>query len=267
MRSVLNKTETLLLAAGLAMLVAAGTGAPVHDVTLQHEFAERRIVFGVLNAYGVLSTAAFLVAAAAGGIVLMRTPRRCLTNMQRAMALLFFSGLGLAAIGAAAYQLDPTNATLGVERYCAAFTFAGLLGLAAAGHVGERAAGAIGMAMLAGGIAAAKVFAGTGNVLPWTVVQFGGVTLLWCIALLQPRLRSVPVNWAMVLLAGTAAKLLAIHDHAVFAFTGHLVAGMALSHVAGAFAAWPVIAAIARVAKERRELPRAPFVTGSLVAA
>lgn len=252
MRAVLSKTEAMLLVA-VAVLIAVAAGAPpLAQSAHHHAFADGRTFWGVLFAMDVFSNVPFALAGLAGFWMLLRAPRRSLSNMQRAMAILFFAGLGLVAMGSATYHLDPHDGTLAVDRYCMAVAFAGLLGLVAAGHVSERAGALVGMSGLVLGAAAVETWARTGNVLPWAVFQFGGMVVLWWMATLQPRLRALQVNWALVLLAYGAAKLLESNDHAIYELTSHWLSGHSLKHIVASMAAWPVVAAIGTVVQRRQ---------------
>jgi hypothetical protein len=252
MHAVPSKTEAMLLVAVAVLSAVAFFAPPLAQSAHHHDFADGRILWGVLYAMDVYSNVPFALAGLAGAWALLRAPRRTLSNMQRAMAILFFAGLGLVAMGSATYHLDPHDATLALDRFCMAVAFAGLLGLVAAGHIGERAGAAVGIGSVVAGCAAVEVWSQTGNVLPWAVFQFGGMAVLWWMATLQPRLRALQVNWALVLLAYGAAKLLETNDHAIYELTSHWVSGHSLKHVVASMAAWPVISAIVAVAERRQ---------------
>lgn len=252
MRAILSKTEVLLLAAVLAM-VGAALGAPaLQQPGLHHHFADDRSFWGVPHAMDVLSNLPFALAGLAGICLLLRVPVRTFTNMQRAMAALFFSGLVLVTFGSSIYHLDPVDATLAVDRYCMTVAFAGLLGLVAAGRVSERAGAALGLAALAMGMACVKWWAVTGNVMPWAIFQYGNMLLLWCLALTRPCIRALRVNWTLVLLAYGLAKLLEVNDHLVYLLTDNLVSGHSLKHLVSSMAAWPVLAAVAAAGHSRQ---------------
>ncbi|HZN46068.1 MAG TPA: hypothetical protein VFB71_00470, partial [Ramlibacter sp.] len=53
------------------------------------------------------------------------------------------------------------------------------------------------------------------------------------------------VRWILVLAAYAVAKLFEVGDHVVYEGSGQLFSGHTLKHVVAAFAAWPVIAALA----------------------
>lgn len=193
----------------------------------------------------MLSSLAFAAAGAAGLRILAALPPRAITNMQRAMALLFFAGLLLTAAGSAWYHWDPDDASLAVHRTAAAAACAGLLGFAVATHVSERAAAAAGLALLVFGPLAVRTWSTTANLLPWTSLQAGAMALVAWLGLLRRRFGAPDVHWAAVILALVAARLLELADHDVYHLTGGAVAGHALQHVAAAAAAWPVVGALA----------------------
>lgn len=252
MRSILSKTEAVLLLACTALLGVALFAPAMSQSIHQHAFADTRTLWGVLYAMDVLSNLPFALVALAGFWLLWRLPARSISNMQRAMALLFLGSLVLVAVGSSTYHLDPQDATLALDRYCMALAFAGLLGMAAAGHVSERAGAALGLALLALGPLAVYAWSVSGNVMPWAVLQFGGMALMWWLAMLRRREGALRIDWALVLLAYGAAKLLELNDHALYHLSGELVSGHSLKHVVAALAAWPVLVGLARHGRPRQ---------------
>jgi hypothetical protein len=252
MHSILSKTEAMLLMAVLAMVAVAVGGPALQQAAHHHHFADDRLLWGIPHAMDVLSNLPFALAGLAGAWLLWRAPAGALTNMHRAMAWLFCAGLVLVTLASSLYHLDPVDATLAVDRYGMVIAMAGLLGLVVAGRVGERAAAAMGVGCLVLGLASVKYWLLTGDILAWAVFQFGGMLLVWCLALTRPCMRALPVNWTLVLLAYGAAKLLESHDHAIYLMTDQLVSGHSLKHVVASMAAWPVLSAIAAVSRSRQ---------------
>lgn len=124
--------------------------------------------------------------------------------------------------------------------------FAGLLALLAATRVSGRAAVMLAAALLVLAPASVLAWFHTGNVLPWALVQFGGMALLLLVLATTRALPgALPVRWTLVLLAYAVAKLFEGNDHALYMATGELLSGHTIKHVVAAFAAWPVIAAVA----------------------
>lgn len=249
MRSMFPKTEALLLTACLSLLALALFGPAVAQPAHYHEFADQRVLWGLPFAMDVLSNLPFALAGAAGAWCLLVLPPRALTDVQRAMAALFFVGLLLTAAGSSWYHWQPDDAGLAVDRCGMAVAFAGLVALAAAGRVSERAGAALGLAVLLLAPISVQVWLATGNVLPWAVLQFGGMGLVLWFALLRPRQAALGIRWSLVILAYAAAKLLEANDQLVYEITGQLASGHTLKHVAAALAAWPVIGAIKAMGK------------------
>jgi hypothetical protein len=114
-------------------------------------------------------------------------------------------------------------------------------------------------AVLLGAIAAVLQWYVTGNVLPWVLVQGGGLLLVVCVAVFGAAAKpGLEVRWAWVLLAYVVAKLLEVGDQQVFHASGELLSGHTLKHVAAALAAWPVIAALS--ARRQRQNGAQPVV-------
>ena len=257
MRSNRSGMELALATIGLGLAAFAAWGPVVAQPAQYHDLADQRTLWGVPFAMDVLSSLSFAVAGAVGIGVVRRLPRRSVTNMQRAMAMLFFAGLLLTAAGSAWYHAHPDDATLAVDRSGMAVAFAGVLGFAVAAHVSERAAAVMGPAVLLLGAWAANAWITTGNVLPWVTLQTGGMALLVWLALQRRCVGAPDVRWSFVILAYVAAKLLELEDHQLYALTGGTVAGHTLKHIVAALAAWPVVAALAARRRERQNWPPA----------
>jgi len=244
MRALPSKKEALLMIAFTALLALAVFGPPLSQAAHYHEFADTRTLGGVPYALDVLSVLPFAMAGVIGLYCLWAVPPRTLSNVQRAMAIMFFAGLLLTAAGSGWYHWQPDDAGLVVDRSGMAVAFAGLLGLAAACRVSERAGAALGLALLLLAPFSIRSWSSNGNLLPWVVLQTGGIALLLWLAWLRPRHRALDIRWMLVIGAYAAAKALEVSDHAIFQWTGELVSGHTLKHLLAASAASPVIAAL-----------------------
>lgn len=210
-----------------------------------HPFADARCFFGVPNTADTLSNAVFVLPGLLGLWAMRRL--RPLPPALRAGLGVFFAGLLLTAIGSSVYHWAPSGATLALDRAGMAVAFAGLLSAATADRL--REAGAVWMLRLSLPLAllAAVLPALNGNVLPWFVVQGGGV--LWVLLLAlgrRPAPAGIGLSLGAVVAWYAAAKVLEGADAAVFAATGEWVSGHTLKHLAAAGAAWPVVAAVRR---------------------
>jgi hypothetical protein len=244
--------EALLLLACAVLVAAALFGPSVGQPPLFHAYAEHRALWGIPHGLDVLSNIPFALAAVLGLRVLGQVPAEALPPVQRGCLRLFFIGLLVTAAGSAWYHLGPNDPGLAVDRLAMATAFAGLLGLAAATGVSERAGRALSLVLLVLAPAAVLGWYVTGNVLPWVLVQLGGMlTIVFAGSLRPAPAQGLQVRWILVLAAYALAKLFEVGDHVVFEGSGQLFSGHTLKHVVAAFAAWPVIASLA--AHRRRQ--------------
>lgn len=206
-----------------------------------HPFVDARPLLGLPNAMDVLSNLPLALAGAWGSLAL---PRRGLPEATRRAAQVFFAGLLLTGFGSAWYHWAPDPAGLVWDRLGMAVTFAGALSLAVAERVGQAPARHTLWVALGLAVVSATLPQLLGNVLPWAVVQFGGMALIAWAAWQQPAVGAVGVRLGALIGLYALAKVLELGDAAVFHATGELVSGHSLKHLAAACAAWPVLAAL-----------------------
>ncbi len=239
----LKKMERLLLAVLLGLLALALLGPHVAQPAHQHAFADQRMWGDIPFAMDVLSNLAFAAWGIAGLACVHCLFKRRPVNTEQALTSLFFAGLVITAAASSWYHLQPDDAGLGVDRLSMVLAFAGLLGLAIAGRVSHRAGAAVGIAVLVLGPLSIWFWLASGNVLPWLVIQFGGMALMLWMAAAKPLPGALPVRWGVVVAVYAVAKLLELGDHQIYELTGHLVSGHSLKHLVASFAAWPVVVA------------------------
>ena len=254
----LTRNEARLLAAVLALALLAALAPALPQPAHYHAFAERRAWLGIPHALDVLSNLPFILAGGAGLVLLLRVPSDRLERSSRALATLSFLGLLFTALCSAWYHWQPDDAGLAVDRLGMAVAFAGLLGLAAAGRISARAGIALALAVLLLAPLTVWVCARSGNVLPWALLQGGGMALLGVSAVLPARPGTLAVRWGVLILLYALAKALELADHSVYALSAHLVSGHSLKHLLSALAVWPVLAsvmALGQNAANRAALP------------
>ena len=252
-----KKLEYVLIAAVLGLLAVAIFGPAVVQPEHQHAFADQRMRFGIPFAMDVLSNLSF----AAWGLVGMmclcalvkRTKpsalvKRSKISAEHALAGLFFAGLVITAAASSYYHWQPDDSGLGVDRLGMVVEFAGLLGLAVANCISHRGGVATAAAMLLLGPLSVWCWLASSNVLPWLVIQFGGMALILWMAFIKPAYLpltgGLPVRWGVVVLVYAVAKLFELADHQIYQLTSQAISGHSLKHVAASFAAWPVLIAI-----------------------
>lgn len=233
--------ETGLLAAVALAIALACLGPATPQYAHYHAFADQRMLWGVPHALDVLSNLPFALAGAWGLQRLSAGGSGQPTGAQRAIAVLFFSGLVVTALCSTWYHIQPDTSGLAVDRVGMVCAFAGLLGLAVADRVSARAGYWTTGAVFALGPVSVYVWVVSTNLLPWAVLQGGAMLLLLLLALRKP----VPGAWGLPLAGVIAwyvlAKLFELGDYFVFDLTDGWIAGHTLKHIAAALAAWPVL--------------------------
>lgn len=245
MSDAMTRTERLLLALAAALLLGALFGPNIPNPLHYHAFADQRTLWGVPHALDVLSNLPFALAGLAGLWLVRGATAGAMRPVERHCARLFFAGLVLTALCSAWYHLRPDDAGLGVDRFGMGFAFAGLLGMLAAAQVSERAGRIVALAVAVAAPVTIGWSLATGNVLPWGLLQGGGLALLLALGFLPPRVDALAVRWGFVLAVYVVAKLFEAGDHLVFQASGQLLSGHTVKHLVAAFAAWPVLTAIA----------------------
>jgi hypothetical protein len=251
-----EKYELALLGAVLALLVVAIVAPAVAQSATHHNFADQRAWGWIPFAADVLSNLPFLIWGGLGLTLLARQARGVghrTAAESRGLTGVFFGGLVVTAFMSSFYHWQPDNAGLAFDRLGMVVAFAGLMGLAAAGRVSARAGELLALAVLLLGPLAVWVWSSSGNVLPWAVLQFGGMGLVLCLAWLKPLPGALAIRWGWVIVIYAVAKGFEMADEAVFAATAQLVSGHSLKHVVASFAAWPVVFAMLTHHKSRAE--------------
>jgi hypothetical protein len=227
---------TLLALFGPDLPARSGGGTTLADMREWH---------GLPNAMDVLSNLPFFAIGLWGLIRLHWIDRALELAEPPADALdcawLFFAGLMLTAAGSVFYHLQPDALRLAADRAGMAVAFAGLIGMAACERVSQRAGWPAAWFTLAAGLLAVAVYQETRNVMPWAVVQFGGMLLVLGMAWLRPVRRALGLKLGWVIFFYALAKLFELGDAAIYETTAHWVSGHSLKHLAAALAAWPAM--------------------------
>jgi hypothetical protein len=241
-----TRREATLVWVCAALLLVALFGPEVAQPANHHHFADTRTLLGVPYCMDVLSNVAFALWGVAGALALRRLPADALLPAQRGSAWLFLGGLVATSAASSHYHLAPDDMGLAVDRLGMVLAFAGLLGLAVVDRVSERGGRAVALGVLLLGPASVAVWSVTGNVLPWAVLQFGGLLVLAGLCAWSPVNGALGLRLGAVIALYAVAKAFEFGDHKVFAFSHGMVSGHTLKHIVAACAAWPVLVALER---------------------
>lgn len=235
----------LALTAGPALAEALGLALNAHGHAHVHAhghpFVDARTLLGLPNAMDVLTNAPLALAGLWGLLVLRG---RALPAATQQAAWMFFAGLVATGFGSAWYHWVPDATGLVWDRLGMAVTFSGALALAVAERVGQAPARQALRVLLPLALLSAILPASNGNVLPWAVLQFGGMALIVWLALRKPVAGAIGIRLGALIGLYALAKVLELGDTAVFHATADSLSGHSLKHLVAALAAWPVLAAL-----------------------
>jgi hypothetical protein len=221
-------------------LAAALLWPAVPQPTDYHDFADRRTLLGVDNFFNVVSNAAFLAVGLLGLVIVARRRARFVRESESLPYAVFFIGVTLTAVGSAWYHLAPDNERLFWDRLPMTIAFMSLI----AAQIGDRVDARVGLAllgpMLLAGIASVLYWigterAGTGNVVPYVVLQGYSLVILLLLAMTLPSRYSHGAYIHWVFGGYVVAKALEFLDREIMALGG-VISGHSLKHVAAAVA-------------------------------
>ena len=205
-----------------------------------HEFADHRTVLGIANFVDVASNAAFVLAGLAGLAVVLRPGTVFVASVERLPYAVFFVGMVLTGLGSAYYHLVPDNERLFWDRLPMTIAFMSLVAAQVVDRIDTRQGIGLLLPMLLVGAASVLYWraterAGTGNVMPYAVLQGYSVVILFLLARLH-RSRYTHGNDIYWVFAGyVLAKLLETFDKPLYEL-GHVTSGHSLKHLAAAVA-------------------------------
>lgn len=239
--------ECALAAFVLLALLAAAWLPPVMLPDGYHAFADQRGWLGLPHAMDVLTNLPFAIV----GAFMFRAAWRArghLSAVQRSLACLTGVGLLATSLCSSIYHLWPNASGLALDRLGMVLVFTGVLGLAAATRVSDRAGGllAFGVGTLAPLAAMWDLLAM--NMTPWVVLQGGGLVLLLAFTMHPVRPGAARIGLGAILGLYALAKLLELADAPVLALTQGFISGHSAKHLVAAVALWPLAMAFWRMA-------------------
>lgn len=264
MRRMRRRFKQTAFVAVTAGAIAVTFLLPRYDLPpTYHDFADRRVLFGVANFADVASNFGFFVAGLYGIAVTLSRRRHFEDQRELAPYLVLFGGLVLTAFGSSYYHLRPDDARLLWDRLPITVAFMGLF----AAMISERLSVPVGFRLLpllvcCGGASLGywmwTVEAGNRDLRPYILVQFypllAILLLLW---MFEPRYTR-GYDFLIALAFYIAAKMFEVADKPVYAATGNVISGHTLKHLsAGVGGYW--LARMLANRKHVREITVAPI--------
>lgn len=243
MKQVVSKkiSITLLVCVTVLTIVIGLLLRPIPQPQTYHNFADQRSWLGVANAWNVLSNISFALAGI-WGLLLLFSPGRVqfIDNRERWLWIGFSIGLILTAVGSGYYHLAPDNFRLVWDRLPMTIVFMSFV----AALISERINIYVGLWLW-------PVLLGIGfySVLLWHASELRGIgdlrfyvgvqeftVLVMLVMLLTPSPYNRNWDLAIVVMFYGLARLFEMFDHQIYIFTGDIISGHTLKHLAAAMA-------------------------------
>jgi len=229
-----------LLAVALALLLPA-----MPQPTTYHDFADKRVAYGIENFLDVMSNLTFALIGIAGLVLVLR-PRSCFASpAERWPYLVFCIAVLMTAAGSCYYHLQPNNETLFWDRLPMTIAFMSLISAQIVDRVDVRAGllALVPMVLIGMGTAVYWLVTerlGRGNVVPYAVLQAYAVFVLLKLAAMHPSRYTHGAAIYAVFAGYLLAKVFEHYDRQIFEWTG-TVSGHTLKHVVAGLAGMPVV--------------------------
>ncbi len=234
-----------ILALALVVVVALSVVPAVPDLRMFRSLVDGRAFFRIANFLNVVSNVPLLFVGAWGLYFLAHgRPEAFADPAEKRPYALLFLAVALTSFGSAYYHLAPDDDTgLMWDRLPMSVAFMALLSAVVVERINVKVGSGLLFPLAASGAATVvywrwSILRGAEDILPYAVVQYGGILLAVAIALVFP---SRYPRGGDLLAAGAIyalAKLAEVLDAQIYAF-GHIVSGHTLKHLLAAVSiAW-----------------------------
>lgn len=227
---------------GLGLMLVAVVAPSVEQPAHYHAFADQRSLLGIPHAMDVFSNLPFLLL----GLLGLTRLAQVLDPHRRSLALLMCLGLLLTFAGSSVYHLAPNDHSLLYDRLGMLVLFSGILSLATADRLGPAAARGVLLAVALGGAASLWAWQASDNLLPWILLQAGGMLVLVSLSFCRAQSGGYGFRLGLCVAWYTLAKLFELTDDHLFHLSGELLSGHSIKHVLSAAAVLPLLLPLLR---------------------
>jgi hypothetical protein len=225
-----NKTLLIFLGAMVGSLAALPLLPSIQQDQSYHQFFDVRPLFGIPNAWNVISNLPFI---AVGTIGLARC-------RDEASTLFIFVGIFLTGFGSAYYHWSPNDGTLFWDRLPMSVAFMAILAGAVEGRVSAKAGTVLLWPLLAIGVFSLLLWRWTGDLRLYAWVQFFPCLALPLMFLVCPPNYTGTYYWVVAAALYAFAKVFEHFDGAIYS-AGHFVSGHTLKHLTAAAACFAIL--------------------------
>jgi Ceramidase len=231
----------LMLAIVFGSLLIMMSQKPFGQNPDYHNFADRRMFFGIPNFFDVASNLAFLIVGALGLKICFDKNLGAL----RSAWIVMFAGITLVSVGSAYYHWNPNNQTLVWDRLPMTIGFMGLFTALLGEYISEKF----------GALLVPAVLVGLSSVLCWYwfddlrfYIWVQLIPLLTILVIMLLYRAKYSHQWLLILalVFYALAKIAELGDGAIFGFTQDFVSGHTIKHLLSAFGCLAIVLMLRR---------------------
>ena len=236
----------ILLGSALLMLVIGLALSPIPQPQSYHHFADQRAWLGINNAWNVLSNLPFALAGMWGLFLLFfHSKIQFIENRERWFWIGISLGLILVALGSSYYHLAPDNSRLVWDRLPITLVFMSFVAALISDRINSHLAFWLWPFLLAIGLVSVlqwyvSELHGAGDLRLYAAVQAYTGLVAW-VMLLLPSHYTRAWDIVIIVLFYGLAKIFELYDHPIYQFSGGIISGHTLKHVAAALASFWLI--------------------------
>jgi hypothetical protein len=246
----------LLGTVAFAVVVAVALLPPLPEPPAWRALVDERTFFGIANFLNVVSNVPFLLVGAWGLHVAGRSNAFAAAAEKWPYAVLFLA-VALTSLGSVYYHLAPEDdAGLMWDRLPMSIGFMALASAVIVERISAKAGLRLLVPLAVAGAATVVYWRWSGDILPYAIVQYGGIAAIVAIALLFPSRYTRGGDLFVAVALYAAAKLAEVLDAQIYALGG-IISGHTLKHLIAALAVGWLVRML--TLRRRAELtPRSP---------
>lgn len=223
---------------------------PIAQDPSYHQFADKRMLFGIPNFLNVFSNLAFMIVGVIGLVFLLRQRRHAypafINKKEIRPYLILFTGILLTSLGSAYYHLAPNDTHLVWDRLPMTLAFMSFFAATVMERISLKAGLSLLIPLVIIGIFSvlywyAGDLRGKGDLRFYVDVQFYPLIAMPLIVVLFPP-KYIPDRWIFgIILLYALSKACELWDMPIYEFSRNIVSGHTLKHLTAAFASLVVV--------------------------
>lgn len=234
---MVQRSLGLWVVPAMALAAAVAVLPPVPEPAAFRSLVDERAFFGIANFLNVVSNAPFLLVGAWGLYFVAGNRKSFADAVEKWPYAALFLAIVLTSFGSTYYHLAPDDTGLMWDRLPMSVAFMALLSAVVVERISVKAGLWLLVPLSAAGVASVLHWRWSGDILPYALVQYGGIAAMVAIALLFPSRYTRGGDLFVAVAIYALAKAAEVLDAQIYAL-GELISGHTMKHLIAAAALW-----------------------------